>query len=77
MLNVAARPLSALSICTGGGGLDLGLDLACPGLFAPLAYVEREGTAAIRLAALMVQGAIHSAPIWYDLRTLCESGGSD
>ena len=64
--------IRSLSICTGGGGLELGLELACPGLFAPIAYVEGEAFCVADLAEAMEQGLLASAPVWSDLRTMCE-----
>lgn len=60
--------LNAISICTGGGGLDLGLELAVPG-YRPVAYVEREAFACAHLVSAMRQGLLAPAPLWSDART--------
>ena len=57
-----------LSVCTGVGGLDLGIELAL-GDVRPLAYVEREVSAAEILAARFEDGSLPAAPIWSDLAT--------
>ncbi len=62
--------IHTLSICTGGGGIELGLELVCPGMFEPVAYVECEAYAASLLAARMEDQALPQAPIWSDVRTL-------
>lgn len=74
-MNVALHPtlagcaqINALSVCTGGGGLDLGLELAIPG-YRPIAYVEREAFACAHLVAAMEQGLLAQAPLWSDART--------
>lgn len=73
-MNVALHPatgfhsINAISICTGGGGLDLGLELAIPG-YRPVAYVEREAFACAHLVAAMEQGLLAPAPLWSDART--------
>ena len=61
--------LRCLSICAGGGGLDLGFELAFPGARA-VAYVEREAFAAGHLVAAMRAGLVAPAPVWSDARTL-------
>jgi DNA (cytosine-5)-methyltransferase 1 len=60
--------LNAISVCTGGGGLDLGLELAIPSL-RPVCMVEREAFAAERLGAAMEAGLLAPCPIWTDART--------
>lgn len=60
--------LAAISICSGGGGLDLGVELAVPG-FRPVAYVEREAFAAAHLVAAMREGLLAEAPVWSDARS--------
>ena len=67
MNNVA---IYSVSLCAGGGGLDLGLDLACPGAFTPVLYSERECFAAAVLAARMEEGSLPSAPVWSNVHTL-------
>lgn len=69
-MNVAVRPqyLDILSICTGGGGLDLGIELAIPGARS-VCMVEREAFAVAHLVSAMEQGLLHPAPIWSDART--------
>ena len=63
-MNVAIR---TLSICTGYGGIELGLSAV--GDFEPVCYVENEITAAAILAKRMEEGSFPKAPIWSDLRT--------
>ena len=60
--------LHTISICTGGGGLDLGLELAVPGSRA-VCMVEREAFGAARLASAMEDGLLAPAPVWSDART--------
>ena len=58
-----------LSICSGVGGLELGLQLVVPNS-RTIAYVEGEAYACAVLAERMAEGALDSAPVWTDLRTL-------
>lgn len=51
------EPIRYLSICTGGGGLDLSLELAIS-RSRPVAYVEREAFACAHLVAAMEQGLL-------------------
>lgn len=69
-MNVALRPdsLNILSICTGGGGLDLGIELAVPSARS-VCMVEREAFAVAQLVAAMEQGLMAPAPVWSDART--------
>lgn len=57
-----------ISICSGVGGLDLGVGLAVRNA-RTVCHVEREVQAAAVLAARMEDEAIHEAPIWSDLST--------
>ena len=61
-------PASVLSLCSGGGGLDLGLRLAVPGA-RTVCYVENEVTACGVLAARMEDERLDVAPVWTDLLT--------
>ena len=59
-----ADPLvTALSLCSGAGGLELGLNLASPRLRV-LGYVERDAYAAACLLARMEDAALELAPVW-------------
>ena len=60
--------LSCLSLCTGYGGIELGLERA--GLcLRPIAYVEREAFAAANLVAKIEAGEMAAAPVWTDVKT--------
>ena len=67
-MNVAVPPINMLSICTGGAGLDLGIELALPGARS-VCLVEREAFAVAHLVAAMQQGLLDEAPVWSDART--------
>lgn len=69
-MNVALRPehLNLISICTGGFGLDLGVELAVPSA-RTVCMVEREAFAVAQLVSAMEAGHMASAPIWSDART--------
>lgn len=64
--------LRAISVCSGIGGLDLGLRLGAQ-LGAPdvrtVCYIEREAYAAATLVARMADATLDQAPIWSDLST--------
>jgi len=57
-----------LSICSGNGGLDLGVRLALETTKC-CCYVENEAFAIEVLAQRMEEGSLDPAPIWSDLRT--------
>lgn len=60
---MALRPQRVVSLCTGYGGLELGLEIAGLAL-SPLVYVEREAYAAATLVARMEEQALPAAPVW-------------
>lgn len=58
-----------LAICSGIGGLSLGLKRAFGGNHRTLCHIEREGFAAATLVARMEDKALDSAPIWDEVET--------
>ena len=65
---MALPSLNIISLCTGGGGLDLGLEIACERA-RPVCYVEGEAFAAAQLVSKIEAGVMADAPIWSDVRT--------
>lgn len=65
---MALRPRNGLSLCSGGGGLDLGLMLAEPG-FHSRCFVEWDEYPRRTLIAAQRAGYLAPAPIWGDLTT--------
>lgn len=57
-----------LSLCSGVGGLELGLHIAEPE-YRTLCYVEREAFAASTLVARMEDKVLDHAPVWSDVKT--------
>ncbi|NEX47148.1 DNA cytosine methyltransferase [Pseudotabrizicola algicola] len=60
--------LFGLSLCSGAGGIDLGLTIALPG-YRTVGHVERETYAAATLVARMEDAALDHAPVWDDVAT--------
>ena len=60
--------LFGLSLCSGAGGLDLGLVLAIPG-YRAVGHVERETYAAATLVARMEDASLDQAVVWDDVAT--------
>ncbi|AUH33114.1 DNA cytosine methyltransferase [Paracoccus tegillarcae] len=60
--------LFGLSLCSGAGGIDLGLTLALPG-YRTVGHVERETYAAATLVARMADKALDQAIVWDDIAT--------
>ena len=68
MNGMVSRPRHGLSLCAGGGGLDLGVMLAEPG-YHTRAFVEWEDWPRSVLIAAQRAGYFAPAPIWDDLRS--------
>ncbi len=62
------RPFTILSLCSGVGGLDLGLRVAQPNA-RTICFVEIEAFACAILAARMAENTMDPAPIWTNLKT--------
>lgn len=62
------RTINILSLCSGGAGLDLGVELAL-GDTRTVCWVEWEAFAIEYLASCMEAECLPQAPIWSDLRT--------
>ncbi|MBL4544179.1 MAG: DNA cytosine methyltransferase [Rhodobacteraceae bacterium] len=60
--------LFGLSLCSGAGGLDLGLTIAIPG-YRAVGHVERETFAAAILVARMEDASMDQAVVWDDVGT--------
>ena len=72
--------LKIVSLCSGIGGLDIGVGNALRSLgFDPftICYVEREAFACAVLEASMEKGALDAAPIWTDVTSLQLCGSAD
>jgi len=65
--NVDTRTLNTISICSGVGGLDLGIREVVPTRI--VCYVEIELSAVEILAKRMAEKALAEAPVWSDLRS--------
>lgn len=60
--------LRSISLCTGYGGIELGLGLL--GIeIEPICFVEIEAVAAAGLVAKMQAGLVAEAPVWSDVHT--------
>ena len=59
---------NVLSLCSGVGGLDLGVRLAVPSA-RTVCYVEREAFAVAVLVARMQDKCLDEAPVWTDVKT--------
>ncbi len=57
-----------ISLCSGIGGLDLGVQLVLPASRV-VAYVEGEAFCIHRLVTQMEAGFLDSAPVWTDVKT--------
>lgn len=61
--------MNGLALCSGIGGLDLGLRLAIGEQYRTVCHVERDAFAAADLVARMEEAALDLAPIWDDVAT--------
>lgn len=68
-LHSPGSDLTAISLCTGAGALDLALGLAIPA-FRPVLYVEREAFCVAHLVGAIEAGFLAAAPIWSDTASL-------
>lgn len=69
LLAAAVPGPSVLSLCSGVGGLELGLKLAIPRA-RTVCYVERDNYAAATHVVRMADQALDPAPVWDDIATL-------
>ncbi|MES2336264.1 MAG: DNA cytosine methyltransferase [Pseudomonadota bacterium] len=60
--------MHVLSLCSGAGGLDLGLQIALSSA-RTIGFVERDAFAAAILVSRMHDGSLDDAPIWDDVGT--------
>lgn len=68
-MDLRSKPtFNILSLCSGGGGLDLGVGLAV-GNARTVCHVEIESYACEVLASRMEEGSLDQAPIWTDIKT--------
>lgn len=63
-----SKAVTHISLCSGYGGIDLGLKRAIQGL-RTIAYSEIEAYACANLVAKIEKGFLDPAPIWTDLKT--------
>lgn len=61
--------MNVLALCSGVGGLELGLSMATGGRARAVCYVERDAYAASVLLARMEDKALERAPVWDDITT--------
>jgi len=64
---VDTRTTNVLSICSGYGGIELGLRSVINSV--TVSYLENEASACAILASRIRDGSLDDAPIWTDLRT--------
>lgn len=69
VISVADRSINILSLCSGYGGLDLGVELVLGPAARVVCGVEREAACAGVLGQAMGAGLVPAFPVWSDLRT--------
>ena len=62
------KTITHISLCSGYGGIDIGLARAIPNL-RTICFCEREAFAIANLVSKMEKGYLDTAPIWTDLTT--------
>lgn len=62
-----------LDICAGTGMLGLGIKCALADRLRTVCYVERESYAAANLVARMEDKTLDTAPVWDDVKAMCNS----
>ncbi len=67
VIDLDLRPLRGLSLCTGIGGTDLGLERALDGAYRSVCHVERDAYAAACLVARMEDETLDPAPVRFHL----------
>jgi DNA (cytosine-5)-methyltransferase 1 len=67
--DVDTATINHVSLCSGYGGIDLGLSRAMGGSLRTIAYSEIEAFACANLVSKMEAGLLDPAPIWSDLKT--------
>lgn len=68
--NVDSAKFNCISLFSGAGGLDMGVELGLgPGSCRVVAYVEREAYACEVLVSRMEKGDVDPAPVWTDVST--------
>ena len=60
---------TGIALCSGIGGLELGISLVLESSYSTVCYVEREAFPASLLVKRMEDGILDHAPIWSDLTT--------
>jgi len=60
--------LNGLALCSGFGGIELGLESRIDG-FKTICHVESEAYAASLIIKKIQEGTIHEAPVWSDVKT--------
>jgi site-specific DNA-cytosine methylase len=63
------KTITHISLCSGYGGIDIGLARAIPNL-RTICFCEREAFPIANLVSKMEKGLLDTAPIWTDLTTL-------